>query len=219
MPLRWVLAQRGITFMKHILNKHDNELIKKIFLAQKDSPNQGDFVQLVTKDLIDLNMTFEEVSSENLTKVQLKKKLKINAIAAALKQLKEELLTHTKVRNISYQKLEMQPYLKSQVLTLDEIHQLTSFRSQCVRGVRTHFRKMYSSLVCPMKCSLVTIHEDTADHLLKCSKLTNLRVNTININQIYANIVEQEEIAQTLSRLMRQRSTILEKQEQTDLSN
>ena len=107
----------------------------------------------------------------------------------------------------------MQPYLRSQVLTLDEIHQLTSFRSQCVRGVRTHFRKMYSSLVCPMKCSLVTIHEDTADHLLKCSKLTNLRLNTVNINQIYANIVEQEEIAQTLSRLMRQRTTILEMQE------
>ena len=70
-----------------------------------------------------------------------------------------------------------------------------------------------------MKCSLVTIHEDTADHLLKSSKLYNLRLNTVNINQIYANIVEQEEIAQTLSRLMRQRSTILEKQEQTDLSN
>ena len=67
--------------------------------------------------------------------------------------------------------------------------------------------------------SLVTIHEDTADHLLKCSKLTNLRLNTGNINQIYANIVEQEEIAQALSRLMRQRTTILEMQEKTDLSN
>ena len=103
----------------------------------------------------------------------------------------------------------MQPYLKSQVLTLDEIHQLTSFRSQCVRGIRTNFGKMYSILVCLMKCSLLTIHEDTAGPLLKCSKLTNLKVNTININQINANIVEQEEIAQTLSRLMRQRTTIL----------
>ena len=113
----------------------------------------------------------------------------------------------------------MQPYLKSQVLTLDEIHQLTSFTSsQCVRGIRTHLRKMYSSLVCPMKCSLETIYEDTADHLLKCSKLTNLRVNTININKIYANVVEQEEIAQTLSRLMRQRTTILEKQEKNRIT-
>lgn len=68
LPLRWVLAQRRITFMKHIINKHDNELIRKIFLAQKDSPNQGDFVQLVTKDLVDLNMTFEEVSSKTSQK-------------------------------------------------------------------------------------------------------------------------------------------------------
>ena len=68
LPLRWVLAERRITFMKHIVNKHDNELIKKIFLAQKDSPNQGDFVQLVTKDLEDLNVTFEEVSSKTSQK-------------------------------------------------------------------------------------------------------------------------------------------------------
>ena len=62
------------------MNKYDNELIKKIFLAQKDSPNQVDFVNLATKDMSELNVTFIEVVSESLTKEQLKKKLKLNAI-------------------------------------------------------------------------------------------------------------------------------------------
>lgn len=81
-------------------------------------------------------------------------------------QLKEYLLTHSTVKHIGCPKLEMQHYLRGKVVTLDEIHQLTAFRSQYVRGVRTYLRKMESSLVRPLKCSLDNIHEDEADHLL-----------------------------------------------------
>ena len=109
-------------------------------------------------------------------------------------------------------------YFKSYILTSDETKQLTSFRSQCVRGMRTHFKKMYPSTKCPLKCSNLSTYEDTPDRLLICSKL-NVTPNTIKIYQIYASIVEQEKIAQRLSRLMRQNTTILEMQERTDLNN
>ena len=129
LPLRWILAQRRVMFLKHIMEKHDNELIKKVLLAQRGSPNQGYCVTLVTQDLLDLNMTFEEASCKNITKYQLEKKIKANATTAALRQLKEKLASHKKVKHLNYPKLEMQPYMKSQVLTFDETHQLTSFRS------------------------------------------------------------------------------------------
>ena len=216
LPLRWLLAQRRIIFMKHIMMKHDNELVKKVFMAQKHSPNQSDFVTLVTKDLSDLNISYEEVTSENISKYQLKKKLKLSALSAALKQLKEELSTHTKLRHISYPKLEMQSYLGSEVLTLDEIHQLTAFRSQCVRGVRTHFRKMYPNLFCPLKCNIITPHDDTSDHIINCSKLPYDKSLPQNISQVYESIQEQERIAVLLSRLMRQRKKILEDIETTN---
>ena len=104
----------------------------------------------------------------------------------------------------------MQPHMKSQVLTLDETHQLTSFRSQCVRGMRTHFRKMYRSLVCPLKCSLNTHYEDTPDHLLRCSMLFyNKSLNQV-ISKVDGTIKEQEEIAVILSKLMRKRIKLLE---------
>ena len=35
--------------MKHILSRDDNELIKRVFLAQKETPTKGDFVRLVEK--------------------------------------------------------------------------------------------------------------------------------------------------------------------------
>ena len=81
LPIRWVVAQRRILFMKHIMERHDNELLKKVFLAQKLNPSQGDFVNIVEKDLKDLNLTHEEVAE--LSKTQLKATLKKNAKSAA----------------------------------------------------------------------------------------------------------------------------------------
>ena len=204
LPLRWILAQRRFMFMKHMMDRHDKELIKKVFLAQKESPSQGDFVTLVTQDLLDLNMTLEEALCKNTTKVQLKKKIKNSAITAALKALKYKLSSHTKVKHIKYTSLQMQPYLKSPALTADEIHQLTSLRSQCVRGMRTHFKKMHTSLVCPLKCSPNAHYEDTPKHLLKCSKLVNQNAQYQDLNKVYSTIKEQEDIAVILSKLMRE---------------
>ena len=34
-PVKWILAQRRINFLKHILDKEKNELLYKVFQAQK----------------------------------------------------------------------------------------------------------------------------------------------------------------------------------------
>ena len=143
LPIRWVVAQRRILFMKHIMERHDNELLKKVFLAQKLNPSQRDFVNIVEKDLKDLKITHEEVTA--MSKTQLKANLKKNAKSAAFEQLKTTLLTHTKVRNISYDHLEIQNYLKSDGLSGEEIKTLTSFRSNCTRNIRSNFKKMFTS--------------------------------------------------------------------------
>ena len=52
------------------MSRSDEELIKKGFLAQKDQPTNGDFVKLVEKDLSDLGLSFEDITSG---KIDLKK--------------------------------------------------------------------------------------------------------------------------------------------------
>ena len=62
------------------------------------------------KDLKALKITNEEVTV--MSKTQLKATFKKNAKSAAFKQIKTTLLTHTKVRSISYDHLEMQKKLE-----------------------------------------------------------------------------------------------------------
>lgn len=207
LPIRWVVAQRRILFMKHIMERHDNELLKKVFLAQKLNPSQGDFVNIVEKDLKDLNLTHEEVAE--LSKTQLKATLKKNAKSAAFEQLETTLLTHTKVKDIKYKHLEMQMYLKSDELSCEEIKTLTSFRSNCTRNIRSNFKKMFTNLECPLQCDGPTPQFDTPGHILECKKLRSIS-QKVDINHIYGNIVEQEIISRVLCKLMRKRNILLE---------
>ena len=82
--------------MKHILSRDDDELIKKIFCAQKENPTKGDFIKLIEKDLKDLTLTYEETITNSITKV----KLKTISKNAAFKQLLHTLSTHKNVKHI-----------------------------------------------------------------------------------------------------------------------
>ena len=71
-PIRWIIAQRRINLFKHILEKDKNLLIRKVYEAQKETPTSGEFVQLVEKDITNLNISHEEITQS--TRVDQKKK-------------------------------------------------------------------------------------------------------------------------------------------------
>ena len=142
-PIQWVIPQRRIHFLKHILGKDKDELVLKVFQAQKDTPTSGDFIQLVEKDMINLNTSYEEIKNTN--KILLKKHLKTNATSAAFRYLKGQLHKHKKIKHIQYSSLQMQPYLRSPNIHHEETHVITALRSKCVRNVRSNFSKMYKN--------------------------------------------------------------------------
>ena len=79
LPLRWIIAQRRILYLKHIMKRHENDLLRRVFQAQKYDETKGDFVDLVTKDRISLEITHEEVTSNTMSKTKLRNILKTSA--------------------------------------------------------------------------------------------------------------------------------------------
>ena len=112
-PLKWIISQRRLNYLKHILNRDSDELIKKVYLAQKEKPTWRDFVKLVEYDLKELGISYEQVISTEMTK----QKLKIIARNAAFIQLLQQQSSHKKVKHIPYETSEIQPYLKSALFT------------------------------------------------------------------------------------------------------
>ena len=92
--------------MKYILNRDNKELIKKVYMAQKEDPTIGDFTKLAEKDLEMLGMAYEDLTSNTFSK----QKLKISATSAAFNFLLNKKETHKKIKHIQYGTLKIQNY-------------------------------------------------------------------------------------------------------------
>merc|ERR1719319_2166555 len=135
-PIKWIIAQRRINYLQHILSRKDGELIKQVLEAQKENPVAGDFVKLVENDLKCLGLKYSDLQITKLSKRELGKIVK----DVAFGKLAESMQRSTKVKDIRYSKLELQAYLKNSSLSEEEMHMLTALRSKCVRGIKGNFR-------------------------------------------------------------------------------
>ena len=206
-PIGWIISQRRINYLFHILTRDDRELIKKVFMAQKENPMQGDFVKIVQEDLRKFGMTYDEVACGTWSKKGLKGELSKRARQLVLGELLTSMQRSTKVRSMKYNKLELQPYLQSN-LTYDEKSMLTAIRSKCVRDIKGNFPNMHKVCQhCPMNCNIEEPQLDTQEHVLTCAKLGG---SNIDIEFMHASVVEQSQLVRDFLKLMRVRSTVLE---------
>ena len=102
-PIRYIMAVRRILYLQTILHRDQNELIKKVYLAQKEDPTDGDFCQRVQKDLQLIDCQLEDNQIEAISKYDLKTLVKKKAKQAAFSRLAAIKETKTKMDNITYE--------------------------------------------------------------------------------------------------------------------
>ena len=80
-PIRFLISCRRILYLQTILHRPVHELIKRVYVAQKDDPLPGDFFQLFQGDLQlmggDLSDQYIQQSSRNSLKCEIKQKTKM----------------------------------------------------------------------------------------------------------------------------------------------
>ena len=59
-PIRFILKTRRLCYLKTILHRDDEELIREVYNAQKCDPTDGDFYNLVMGDAADVNLNIDE---------------------------------------------------------------------------------------------------------------------------------------------------------------
>ena len=166
-PIRFILKTRRLCYLKTILKRDSEELIREVYDAQKADPIEGDFFQLVEMDAseISLNMSEDEIimMKEDKYKVIVKKKVR----QAAFNYLKQLKVKHSKMDNLVYEKLEMSKYLNSPMFDFHNIQMLFAIRTRTVRTIKTDFSGMYPDVDCPMGCG----QTDTLPNILTCPVL------------------------------------------------
>ena len=72
-PIRFIISSKRILYLHNILQKDKDEMIFKIFAAQKEKPCKGDFVNLVKNDLENIGLEISEHEMIQIPKQKFKK--------------------------------------------------------------------------------------------------------------------------------------------------
>ena len=63
-PIRYIIKQRRLSYLHHLLTRNKKELISQVFFAQKRKSVKNDWVKLIEDDLkeVKINVTKESIS-------------------------------------------------------------------------------------------------------------------------------------------------------------
>ena len=213
-PICYVVSSRRLNYFHTIMKREDEELTKRILKAQIDHPSPGDFIKLVEDDFLKIGVQMDLCFVQNSRKDVFKSFVKNKIRTAALKYLQNLQQTHTKVKHIKYEKLEVQKYLTSPLFSNEETKLLFALRTRTVEGVKSNFQNMYSgNLFCPLQCwgQGEPPISDTQQHLLTCTKLQT-RISTEDIScdnvlyiHLFSEVGKQKEATVLFSRLINAR--------------
>ena len=87
LPLRYEIMRRRLMYLWKLLNVDKSELIHRVYLSQENSSHPGDWVRLVDKDKIDLDLNLSNSVIENLSKAKFKNIVNKKIESYALMQL------------------------------------------------------------------------------------------------------------------------------------
>ena len=214
LPLNFIVSSRRMLYLHTILDRDNSELLKRVYMAQKEQPTNGDFCELVKEDFKTIGEDLNEIDILAMGKYNYKKLIKTKVKQAALKALQEIQASHSKVNQIKYEKFEIQSYMTSSVFNNEEISQLLALRSHTVRGIKKNFSSWYKpNLSCLFTCSA----EDSQPHLLSCKPILDLltpqelaTTYTVKYDDIYGCLERQKVAVTVFSRLLDIRERLLE---------
>ena len=114
--------------------------------------------------MLNIDLSFDTI--KNMTKFSFKKIVKNKIKQATFNFLMQKEEGHSKLNNLKYKELVMQPYFKSTKLNTSQVKQLFRFRTR-MSNVKANFKFKYSKsgYLCPLSCG--EFEDD--QHLLKCS--------------------------------------------------
>ena len=162
-------------YLHSILQRSPNELVKKLFEAQRAEPSPGDFCKLVDEDKEQIGLAMSDTEIKCMSKANFKKIVKSKIRQAAFQHLESLKQQHSKMDGIRYEKFAKAEYLSSPLFNCESRKLLLALRTRAVNGIRNDFRGRYPDIKCPLMCD----KNDTLQHILECVILKSHHTNNM----------------------------------------
>ena len=181
LPVKYLIMRRRLNYLHYLLIQSEQSMLYQSLQAMIKSSVRGDWIELVNKDLheLDISLSFEEIkrTSPNEFKNFVNKQTEEKAFNY-LMNIKE---TQSKIRNITYKKLQMAEYLKSHSKqTKTEVNFILTLRSRTL-NITANFQ---SSKEPNKPCKACVLGFEIQEHFFSCVGLNNNCLSTESLNSI-----------------------------------
>ena len=200
MPLRFCIKSRRLMFYWTILSKSETELIRKVYNVQKLAPIKNDWYMQIKDDLESCKIEFSEAEVSSMKKEKFKNIVKERVRNEAREYLLTLKQNHTKSSQLD-ETFQLQPYLQSDTLSIQEKQLLFKFRTYTY-NCKANFKGSYNTTQCNFCNS-----EDTQEHLFHCQLFKDLNLNPYKHQHIFGSLKEQTEIVKILTLIDQRRTT------------
>ena len=199
LPVRYILMTRRVMFLQYILKEDKNSLLSKFLMAQIEETLKGDWWEMLLNDISELRLNYSLHEIRMMSKTKFKTLVKEAASTKAFEWLVEEKLKMTKVKHINHNSLEIQKYLSSGNLNVEQRKFLMHARCRMLT-LRVNYKHMHDSTSCPLCSSPPSLgevlHQDCQEHLLSCKSLrsgTELVPNNLIYSDIFGKDTKRQE--------------------------
>ena len=120
-PLKQIISSRRLMYLKNILNKTPDELVRRVYEEQKVQPVKGDWSELVKSDIEEFVLNMDENAIANISISEYKRIVKAKIKENVFSQLRFKQEGHSKIRKIVYSDLKTQGYLKSHMINKNQV--------------------------------------------------------------------------------------------------
>ena len=166
-PFRHLIIKRRIMFLHYILNENKNSMIYRFLMAQIRKQSKNDWISQVQNDLKKLDMNENLEVLKEMKKSKLKIKLDRLIRNSAFQELISKKETHSKVKNITHKKYEIQNYLKANQTKITQEEAREIFKMRCmVSDVKGNFKWKYENVNCE-NCE----EEEDQEHIISCNMI------------------------------------------------
>ena len=169
LPIPYIIKGRRIMFLHYLMQLEEYEMLHQFFQAQWNQPSRNDWVLTVQENLQELDITLTLQQIKNSSHDTFKNMVLQSCRKLAFSRLLLIQGTHSKMSNIRYDKFQIQPYFLDGAI---DARALFLFRTRMVR-VGNNYRGTSDVVSCP----LCKIEVDSQEHLLRCTKITNMSPN------------------------------------------
>ena len=152
-------------FLQYIVNENENSMMKKFLMKQIQTKKPKDWISQVLRDIKELDLEITIDSIRNIKKSQLKIIVNQAIQEKTFRELIKKKEMHSKVKNITHIRLEMQNYLKPNrsKIKIEEAQEIFKMRSR-VSDVKSNFKGKYENST----CNICENEDETQKHIIDC---------------------------------------------------